>query len=151
MLIQSLETLAFAAQLCSTAIPSLKDNKGPEVDAIVITIMVLATIAVSLRFFARWVSATKYGMDDLLIVFALVSDLISQQCTRILADVAKVITYCMDIMYLTGKFPRQPKSLSSPKSDNGFSCPSRIWTTHDNAQLPSRHQFYQGTLRSQLY
>ena len=73
-LISMPETLGFAAQLCSKALPSLKDNKGPEVDAVVITIMVLATIAVSLRLIARRVSPKKYGMDDLLIVFALVRD-----------------------------------------------------------------------------
>ena len=37
--------------------------------------MVLATIAVLLRLVARRVSATKYGIDDLLIVLALVSAL----------------------------------------------------------------------------
>ena len=39
--------------------------------------MVLATIAVLLRLVARRVSATKYGNDDLLIVLALVSALVS--------------------------------------------------------------------------
>ena len=73
-LISKSETLGFATQLCSTALPSLKDSRGPEVDAVVITIMVLATIAVSLRLIARRVSPNNYGMDDLLIVLALVRD-----------------------------------------------------------------------------
>ena len=74
LLISESETLGFAAQLCSTVIPSLKDNKGPEVDTVVITIMVLATIAVSLRLIARWISPKNYGTDDFLIIFALVRD-----------------------------------------------------------------------------
>ena len=35
--------------------------------------MVLATIAVSLRLAARQFSTTKYGIDDILIILALVS------------------------------------------------------------------------------
>ena len=113
MLMLVLVTLDLAARLCSTAIPSLKDNRGSQVQAITITIMVLAIVAVSLRLVARYItaagrpfSATTYGMDDLLIVIALVSTLghTVYLCVKATAENPKLFTCGMDILFLESEF-----------------------------------------------
>lgn len=59
-------------QLCTSAAPSLNDNRGPEVIAATVVTTVLAVIAVILRFISRHISAAKFGMDDVMILVALV-------------------------------------------------------------------------------
>lgn len=58
--------------VCVAAAPWLGDNRVPEILGAVTTLIVLATIAVALRFFARAVQSAPYGYDDWLILFALV-------------------------------------------------------------------------------
>ncbi|KAL8751868.1 MAG: hypothetical protein Q9199_006134, partial [Rusavskia elegans] len=60
--------------VCVAAAPWLGDNRVPEILGAVTTLIVLATIAVALRFFARAVQGAPYGYDDWLILFALVGD-----------------------------------------------------------------------------
>ena len=53
--------------------PSLNDSRQPEILAAVIVMMALSAIAVVLRLIARKVSAARIGIDDGLMVVALVS------------------------------------------------------------------------------
>ena len=56
-----------------TAIPSLgSENRGPEVVAVTVVLMVAATLAVALRMLARHVSNLRYGADDFFIVVGIV-------------------------------------------------------------------------------
>ena len=66
-------TLAAARKLCTAAVPSLNDGRQPEILAAMIVMMALSTIAVVLRLISRKISAARYGVDDGLIVLALVS------------------------------------------------------------------------------
>ncbi len=66
-------TLAAAGKLCTAAVPSLNDSRQPEILAAVIVMMALSTIAVVLRLISRKISAARFGIDDGLIVLALVS------------------------------------------------------------------------------
>ena len=66
-------TLAAAGKLCTTAVPSLNDSRQPEILAAMVVMMALSTIAVVLRLISRKISAARYGVDDGLIVLALVS------------------------------------------------------------------------------
>lgn len=61
-----------AQKLCLSALPSLDDDRGAEIVAIVGVMMALSTIAVILRLIARRISAAPYGADDFLIVVALI-------------------------------------------------------------------------------
>ncbi|KAL8884651.1 MAG: hypothetical protein Q9215_007353 [Flavoplaca cf. flavocitrina] len=65
-------TFAAAKDLCLTAIPSLAESRGGELVATVTVLMIIATIAVILRLYARKVSGAKFGTDDYLIVVALI-------------------------------------------------------------------------------
>ena len=67
------ETFSIARELCTAAIPSLKDSRQPEIIATFVIIMGLALLSVLLRLISRKISITKFGWDDYLIVFALVS------------------------------------------------------------------------------
>ena len=66
-------TLAAAGKLCTAAVPSLNDSRQPEILAAMIVMMALSTIAVVLRLISRKISTARYGVDDGLIVLALVS------------------------------------------------------------------------------
>ena len=66
-------TLAAAGELCTAAVPSLNDSRQPEILAAVIVMMALSTIAVVLRLVSRRISAARFGIDDGLMVLALVS------------------------------------------------------------------------------
>ncbi|KAL8719872.1 MAG: hypothetical protein Q9181_008000 [Wetmoreana brouardii] len=57
---------------CIAAVPWLAHSRGPEVVGAITTLTILATIAVVLRFLARKVACTSYGVDDWLILFTLV-------------------------------------------------------------------------------
>lgn len=52
---------------------AVDENTGPTQISTTTTLLVLATIFVILRFWARWNVAAKYGLDDWLIVAGLVS------------------------------------------------------------------------------
>ena len=67
-----LESLSSTRRICIQAVPWLNDNRGPEVVAAITIMTVLATIAVIMRYMARRISNLKFGMDDWLIVVALV-------------------------------------------------------------------------------
>lgn len=60
-------------EICSAAVPWLNHNRGNEVVGAVGALTVLATTAVVLRFLARHMTRTSYGLDDWLMLFALVS------------------------------------------------------------------------------
>ena len=64
--------IEIAQQLCVRVLPSLNDDRGSEIIAVVAVMTVVATIAVVLRLLGRRISAAKYGVDDFLIVVALV-------------------------------------------------------------------------------
>lgn len=49
------------------------ENSGPTQISTTTVLLVLATVFVGLRFWARWNVAAKYGLDDYLIVAGLVS------------------------------------------------------------------------------
>ena len=66
-------TLAAAGGLCTAAVPSLNDSRQAEILAAVIVMMALSTIAVVLRLISRKISAARIGIDDGLMVLALVS------------------------------------------------------------------------------
>lgn len=53
--------------------PSLNESRQPEIVAAVIVMMALSTIAVVLRLISRKISAARIGIDDGLMVLALVS------------------------------------------------------------------------------
>lgn len=61
------------SKLCLQVVPSLGDSRESTVLGSIITLLTLATLAVMLRFAGRQVSAAKFGIDDVLIVLALVS------------------------------------------------------------------------------
>ncbi|KAL8993916.1 MAG: hypothetical protein Q9169_005990 [Polycauliona sp. 2 TL-2023] len=65
-------TFSVAKELCLTAIPSLAENRGGELVATVTVLMIVATVAVILRLYARRISGAKYGTDDYLIIAALI-------------------------------------------------------------------------------
>lgn len=48
------------------------EDSGPTQVGTTTTLLVLATIFVGLRFWARWTIAARYGLDDWLIVAGLV-------------------------------------------------------------------------------
>lgn len=62
----------FFAEACSTLIPSLKESKGAVIEAVIILLTTLSVLAVILRLIARRLSSWDYGIDDILIVIALV-------------------------------------------------------------------------------
>ncbi|KAL8955727.1 MAG: hypothetical protein Q9193_006528, partial [Seirophora villosa] len=59
-------------KLCIEAVPWLARDRGPEFVAAVTVLLVLATVAVVLRFLARSVGRSRYGWDDWLMLCALV-------------------------------------------------------------------------------
>lgn len=50
----------------------MADNRGPGIVAANLVVAILATIAVALRFLARYVQKIGYKADDILILMALV-------------------------------------------------------------------------------
>ncbi|KAL8675893.1 MAG: hypothetical protein Q9186_007527 [Xanthomendoza sp. 1 TL-2023] len=66
------EGMEVAQKLCQSLIPSLNDSRQTEIVVIIAVMTVVSTVAVILRLLARRVSAAKYGVDDFLIVVALV-------------------------------------------------------------------------------
>ncbi|KAI4100346.1 MAG: hypothetical protein LQ339_005519 [Xanthoria mediterranea] len=68
----AIATFSVAKDLCLTAIPSLAESRGGELVATVTILMVIATLAVILRLYARKISGTKLGTDDYMIVVALI-------------------------------------------------------------------------------
>ena len=64
--------LKVAQQLCLSVIPSLDDSRGREIVSVVAVMTVVSTIAVILRLIGRRISAAPYGVDDFLIIVALV-------------------------------------------------------------------------------
>lgn len=67
------DALGIAQGLCSVAVPSLKDSQQTKIIAVVVVMTFTSTLAVVLRFIARYLSSAKYGYDDLFIIIALVS------------------------------------------------------------------------------
>ncbi|KAI4258842.1 MAG: hypothetical protein LQ352_001053 [Teloschistes flavicans] len=61
-----------AQKLCLSALPWLNDDRGAEIVALVGVMMALSTVAVILRLIGRRISAAPYGVDDILIIVALV-------------------------------------------------------------------------------
>ena len=59
--------------ICAKAAPWLTHSRGPEVFATIIILTVLSTIAFTLRVLARRFAKQMFGVDDWLIVLALVS------------------------------------------------------------------------------
>lgn len=70
--VRLIEGFEIAQQLCLKTIPSLNDSRGTEIVAIVAVMTVVSTVAVILRLMGRKISAAPYGIDDALIIVALV-------------------------------------------------------------------------------
>lgn len=81
--------MAAAATLCTAAVPSLNDSRQAETIASLVVMMVLSGLAVILRLVSRKISAAKFGIDDALIVVALVRSLPHSMMYRLL----KVVIY----------------------------------------------------------
>lgn len=64
--------LHLAQDFCVGSLPSLNDSRQTEIIAIVTIMMVASTVSVILRMVARQMSSAKYGLDDVLIIIALV-------------------------------------------------------------------------------
>ena len=60
------------ATLPEPNLEQLAGNQGPDIIAACLTVAVLATIAVALRLLARMFQKVRIGMDDYLIILALV-------------------------------------------------------------------------------
>ncbi|KAL8911905.1 MAG: hypothetical protein Q9171_002989, partial [Xanthocarpia ochracea] len=67
-----LDAISSTRSICVEAVPWLEDNRGPEIVGAVTTLTILATIAVVLRFLGRNISGAPCGVDDWLMLFALV-------------------------------------------------------------------------------
>ncbi|MCJ1425076.1 hypothetical protein MMC29_002964 [Sticta canariensis] len=65
-------TLHLAQDYCGRIVPSLNDNRKKEIIVILVVMMIASTFAVALRVAARRISASKYGLDDLFILIALI-------------------------------------------------------------------------------
>lgn len=65
-------TQSVARQLCVAAVPKLVENRGNDLVATITVMLVIATLAVLLRLYARRISRSKLGVDDYLILVALV-------------------------------------------------------------------------------
>ena len=52
--------------------PAETGNHGPGIIAAVLVVAIFASIAVALRFIARYIQRIGYGADDILILLALV-------------------------------------------------------------------------------
>lgn len=59
--------------VCAKAAPWLTHSRGPEIFAAIIILTVISTIAFLLRVLARRFAKQPFGVDDWLIVLALVS------------------------------------------------------------------------------
>lgn len=68
----ALAVMKASGSLCLEAVPALRESRQEEILGVVITLMIITTVAVVLRFVARRMTAAKYGVDDLLTVLALV-------------------------------------------------------------------------------
>ena len=71
----SIETLNFAREVCTSAVPALNDSRAPQVIAVFVIITLLSITSVFLRLISRKISNIKYGWDDYLIIIALVRNL----------------------------------------------------------------------------
>lgn len=65
--------MANTRTICIAAAPYLGDTLVPEIIGSITVLTILAVGAVILRFLARSLSNVSYGLDDWLILFALVS------------------------------------------------------------------------------
>ncbi|KAL8650348.1 MAG: hypothetical protein Q9210_003872 [Variospora velana] len=65
-------TQSVARQLCVAAVPNLVENRGNDLVATITVMLVIATLAVLLRLYARRISRSKLGVDDYLILVALI-------------------------------------------------------------------------------
>ena len=80
----------------------LAANHGPGIIAGNLTVAILATVAVALRLCARYVQKTKLGVDDFLILAALVryASKLSRYLTRHIETYICDIAVRLGIMYL---------------------------------------------------
>lgn len=57
-------------------------NLGPTISAITITFIVISFITICLRLFSRWHTKVEFWVDDYLILFAAVCNILRAQCSR---------------------------------------------------------------------
>lgn len=74
MTLKIIGSFSEVSKLCLQAVPSLSENRVPTVLGSIIAMLTLATLAVMLRLIARRASAMMFGIDDVLIMLALVLD-----------------------------------------------------------------------------
>lgn len=60
------------ASLRKPTLAELTENQGPRITAAELTVTIIATVAVAMRFLSRRVQRAQYGLDDWLILAALV-------------------------------------------------------------------------------
>ena len=81
------------------------DDRSGQIAAVVSVMIVLATIAVALRLFTRWLIATSWKLDDYGIIAALVS-ICSTSCRQLVslfsAYTNQVLNYGLFITQLVG-------------------------------------------------
>lgn len=65
--------MAKTRSICTAAAPYLAETRVPEIIGAVTVLTILAVAAVILRFLARSSTTARYGVDDWLILFALVN------------------------------------------------------------------------------
>ena len=66
--------MSLSKQLCTAAVPSLKDNHDPLVIASVSVLLGFMIVSVVLRLSSRRLSAAKIGFDDYFMFAGTVSD-----------------------------------------------------------------------------
>ena len=64
--------LSKTAEICVEAVPWLTESRQPEFFGAIITLLILSSIAVLLRFMARKITRQNFGWDDWLILAALI-------------------------------------------------------------------------------
>ena len=102
-------TLAFAKILCVGAIPSLADSKQSELTVTISILIVLATLAVLLRFYCKRIIKGKLGPDDYTILVALVSRIPEYSNTFGATDMPnQVLTYGLNINSFFGENISRP-------------------------------------------
>lgn len=64
--------MAHTRSICTAAAPYLAESLVPKIIGSIAVLTILAVVAVILRFLARSLTTAPYGIDDWLILFALV-------------------------------------------------------------------------------
>ncbi|KAL8810886.1 MAG: hypothetical protein Q9200_002234 [Gallowayella weberi] len=107
-------TLSASRDLCVAAIPSLVESRGGELVATVTVMMIIASIAVLLRLYARRISASRFGKDDYMIIVALITSFVkTDQATQVLFGCSITATKLSILFFYNRLFPSRTFHLVS--------------------------------------